>query len=118
MRRGFQYRKPLEPGALQNSAPLTDGCSPMLKPNRSIPDAAIIPELAYPDVGAAVTWLCRAFGFSERLRIGDHRAQLVLGSGAIVVMDRSREPPHAEPGGHAVLVRVEGVDAHHARAVA
>ncbi len=32
--------------------------------------------LFYPDVGEAVDWLCRSFGFVERLRIGDHRSQL------------------------------------------
>ena len=44
--------------------------------NRSVPSATVIPELAYPDVGVACDWLCRAFGFRERLRIGNHRAQL------------------------------------------
>ena len=42
--------------------------------NRSMPPSVIIPELAYPDVREAVDWLCRSFGFVERLRIGDHRA--------------------------------------------
>ena len=45
--------------------------------NRSVPSADVIPVLAYPDVPVAAEWLCRAFGFRERLRIGDHRAQLV-----------------------------------------
>jgi uncharacterized glyoxalase superfamily protein PhnB len=83
--------------------------------NRSIPDAAIIPVLAYPDVGAAVAWLCEAFGFIERLRIGDHRAQLTFGAGALVVRDSGRAQAD---GGHSVLVRVEDVDAHCARAEA
>jgi hypothetical protein len=52
------------------------------KPNRSIPSCAIIPEIAYTDVRKAAEWLCRSFGFSERLPIGDHRAQLVFGDGA------------------------------------
>jgi uncharacterized glyoxalase superfamily protein PhnB len=89
-----------------------------LRTNRSIPDAGVIPLLAYPDVAAAVAWLCRAFGFVERLRIGTHRVQLLVGSGALVVMDRSHEPSASTPSGHGVLVRVENVDAHHARAVA
>ncbi len=38
--------------------------------NRSIPRSAIIPELRYDDVRQAVGWLCRCFGFIERLRIG------------------------------------------------
>ena len=89
-----------------------------MRTNRSIPSVAVIPELAYADVDAAVSWLREAFGFEERLRIGNHRAQLIVGSGAVVVMDQSRESPPAAPGGHAVLVRVEDVDAHFARAAA
>ena len=53
--------------------------------NRSIPPSTVIPELAYADVREAAAWLCQAFGFVERLRIGDHRAQLTFGDGAIVV---------------------------------
>jgi uncharacterized glyoxalase superfamily protein PhnB len=79
--------------------------------NRSVPDASVIPELAYPDVGAAAAWICEAFGFTERLRIGNHRAQLVFGDGALVVIEGEAG------GGHAVLVRVEDVDAHLERAV-
>jgi uncharacterized glyoxalase superfamily protein PhnB len=80
--------------------------------NRSIPDASVMPELAYPDVLEAAEWLCRAFGFRERLRIGAHRVQLVYGDGALIVIE-------GEPsGGPAVLVRVEDADAHHAQALA
>jgi uncharacterized glyoxalase superfamily protein PhnB len=44
--------------------------------NRSIPSATVIPVLIYPDVREAVDWLSAAFGFSERVRIGeDHRSQ-------------------------------------------
>ena len=86
--------------------------------NRSIPDAGVIPELAYRDVDGAVRFLCTAFGFKERLRIGDHRVQLLTGNGAVVVMDSSRELPEARPSGHGVLIRVNDVDAHHARAAA
>jgi uncharacterized glyoxalase superfamily protein PhnB len=89
-----------------------------MRNNRSMPSAAIIPELAYADVPAAAAWLCRAFGFSERLRIGDHRVQLLAEGGAIVVMDRSRDEPDAMPAAHGVLVRVSGIDAHYARALA
>ena len=41
--------------------------------NRSIPRATVIPVLAYPDVNQAAAWLCDAFGFSVRLRIGAPR---------------------------------------------
>lgn len=82
--------------------------------NRSMPPGVIIPELAYPDVREAAEWLCRAFGFVERLRIGDHRAQLSFGDGSVVVTEG-----HGEPGGgfhHSVMVRVSDVDSHYDRA--
>lgn len=40
-------------------------------PNRSIPSATTIPVLIYSDVRAAVSWLSEAFGFAERLQIGE-----------------------------------------------
>jgi hypothetical protein len=57
-----------------------------MKPNRSIPAATVIPVLIYPDVREAVAWLSAAFGFIERVRIGEnHRAQLRFGDGAVIV---------------------------------
>ena len=90
----------------------------MLSPNRSIPGCVIIPELAYDDVREAAAWLCETFGFSLRLEIGNHRAQLVLGDGAIVVTQGARKAAGAAPERqHSVMVRIENLDAHHARAV-
>jgi uncharacterized glyoxalase superfamily protein PhnB len=80
--------------------------------NRSMPPGVFIPELAYDDVAAAAEWLCRAFGFRERLRIGTHRVQLVLRGGSMVVMERG---PNTV-GAAKVMVSVEDVDAHHRRA--
>jgi uncharacterized glyoxalase superfamily protein PhnB len=78
--------------------------------NRSVATAAVIPVLAYPDVGEAVDWLIAPFGFRERLRIGDHRARLAYRDGAIVV---SRSGPGLTPSGsESVLVRVEDADRH------
>ena len=54
----------------------------LMKPNRSIPSAAVVPVLVYPDVREAVAWLETAFGFAERVRIGEsHRSQLSVGDG-------------------------------------
>jgi hypothetical protein len=61
-----------------------------VKPNRSIPAAAIVPVLIYPDVREAVGWLCGAFGLS--IGCGSDRAQLWFGDGAIIVAD-ARSPP-------------------------
>jgi uncharacterized glyoxalase superfamily protein PhnB len=91
----------------------------MLKPNRSIPQATVIPVLIYPDVREAVDWLVTAFGFVERVFIGEnHRAQLSFGDGALIVGDvrGDRRPPRAGEATHSVVVRVEDVRAHYERA--
>jgi uncharacterized glyoxalase superfamily protein PhnB len=88
--------------------------------NRSAPPATVTPVLVYPDVRAAVAWLESAFGFEERVRIGDaHRAQLRVGSdGSIVVADVRRD--QVAPSGGVVTqllkVRVPDVDEAFARA--
>jgi uncharacterized glyoxalase superfamily protein PhnB len=90
-----------------------------MKPNRSVPDAAVIPVLIYPDVGQAVAWLTAAFGFTERLRIGDnHRSQLRFADGALIVADvrGDRRPPRQGEVTHSVMVRVEDARAHCERA--
>src|SRR5204863_8061876 len=88
----------------------------MLKKNRSAPNTAVIPDLYYPDVRAAVEWLTTALPFTERLRIGDHRAQLVHGNGAIVIANpgghADADPSTLQgPGAHVVMLRVTGLDA-------
>jgi uncharacterized glyoxalase superfamily protein PhnB len=88
--------------------------------NRSAPPATVTPVLVYPDVRAAVAWLEAAFGFEERVRIGDtHRAQLRVGlDGAIVVADvgAGRVAPAGDGWTHLVKVRVPDVDAAFTRA--
>jgi uncharacterized glyoxalase superfamily protein PhnB len=96
--------------------------------NRSMPSATVIPILVYEDVAEAVEWLCDAFGFSVRVRVGNHRAQLAVGDGAVVVTERRvpsgagsdpvvLRPPRRGEVSHTVMVRVEDVEAHfqHAR---
>ncbi len=91
-----------------------------MKPNRSIPSATVIPVLIYADVREAVAWLTAAFGFQERLQIGEnHRSQLNVGDGgAVIVGDvrRDRRPPRAGEVTHSVTVRVDDANAHCARA--
>ncbi|HEU0295391.1 MAG TPA: VOC family protein [Anaerolineales bacterium] len=77
--------------------------------NRSMPSSVVIPELPYTDVREAVDWLCRSFGFKERLRIGNHRAQLTFGEGSIVVTEKGSDPNAA----YSVMVRVADVDTHY-----
>jgi uncharacterized glyoxalase superfamily protein PhnB len=86
-----------------------------MKLNRSIPSSTVVPILIYPDVRKAVAWLGAAFGFVERVRIGeDHRAQLRFGDGAVIVGDvrYDRCPPRPGEVTHSVMVRVENVRAH------
>ena len=88
-----------------------------MRTNRSMPHSTVIPVLAYPDVPAATDWLCAAFGFSVRLRIGAHRAQLNVGEGSVVAA-QGEAPAAQAAASHSVMVRVEDVDAHHAQAAA
>ena len=87
-----------------------------LPTNRSCPPSTVIPELAYPDVTEAAAWLCQAFGFVERLRIGNHRVQLTFGDGAIVVTEQRVAPSGSIQTGHSTMVRVADVDSHCERA--
>ncbi len=92
--------------------------------NRTMPSASVMPVLVYEDVGVACEWLCRVFGFRERWRAGNHRAQLEIDGGA-VVLGEAREGLAGEPGAgmtfapeppgrisHSVMVRVADADAH------
>jgi uncharacterized glyoxalase superfamily protein PhnB len=79
--------------------------------NRSIPRCTVIPELGYPDIGEAIDWLREAFGFTLRLGIANHRAQLNVGDGAVVLTGSD-----AGSSACSVMVRVEDVARHHERA--
>jgi hypothetical protein len=95
---------------------------PAMLTNRSAPPATVTPVLIYPDVRTAVAWLEAAFGFQERVRIGDsHRAHLRVGTdGAVVVADvrGDQVAPSDGVGTHVLKVRVPDVDAEFARAIA
>jgi uncharacterized glyoxalase superfamily protein PhnB len=88
--------------------------------NRSAPPVTVTPVLIYPDVRAAVAWLESAFGFEERVRVGDaHRAQLRVGADGAVIVADVRGDQVAPSGGnatHIVKVRVPDVDAAFTRA--
>lgn len=82
--------------------------------NRSMPQGQVIPELAYENVLGAADWLRRAFGFKVRLRIGEHRVQLDYGAGSVIVVKSVRQGADSS---HAVMVRVDDVDAHYQAAL-
>ena len=83
--------------------------------NRSAPPATVTPVLVYPDVRAAVAWLEAAFGFQERVRIGeDHRAQMRVGADGSIVVADVRGAQVAPSGGvvtQVIKIRVADVDA-------
>jgi uncharacterized glyoxalase superfamily protein PhnB len=74
-----------------------------------MPECTVIPVLSYPDVNQAIDWLCKVFGFTLRLRIGDHRAQLAINDGAIVI---TKEHASSARATGSVMVRVEDVHRH------
>ena len=92
--------------------------------NRTMPSVSVMPVLVYEDVSEACEWLCRVFGFRERWRAGNHRAQLEIDGGA-VVLGEARGGLAGEPGAgmtfapeppgrfsHSVMVRVADAEAH------
>jgi len=95
--------------------------------NRSMPPGKIIPELVYDDLDSAVRWLSQTFGFEERLRIGNHRSQLILGGASIIAIGKKDAPEikddypeHTQPArqaDHSIMVRVDDVEQHFQRAI-
>jgi uncharacterized glyoxalase superfamily protein PhnB len=91
-------------------------------PNRSAPTAAIVPILVYEDVGKALEFLARAFGFKERLRAewggSLSHAQMDIGAGSIMLGKQGG--PFTAPSGDTVSqyahVHVDNVDQHFAKA--
>ena len=83
-----------------------------MRPNRSVPPCEVIPVLYYPDPEAASAWLIKAFGFTIRLIITNHRVQMRAGSGCITVAEGGVTPNRS----CAVQVRVEDAIAHCERA--
>jgi uncharacterized glyoxalase superfamily protein PhnB len=81
--------------------------------NRSMPGAAVIPVLAYPNVEEAVRWLCDTFRFKPRIQIATHCAQLKAGDGAVVVTEQRGTGDQCSCS---VMVRVEDVNQHHQNA--
>jgi uncharacterized glyoxalase superfamily protein PhnB len=87
--------------------------------NRSSPPGTIIPSLIYTDVAAAIDFLCGAFGFTERLRIGgsDGRAghaQLEFGGGGVMLGEGRNgfRPPRPGEISVTITVRVDDIDRH------
>jgi uncharacterized glyoxalase superfamily protein PhnB len=93
--------------------------------NQSAPAAPVVPVLVYDDVAKMIEWLCGAFGFSERLRVGGpggviSHAQLRAFGGDIII-GRQGGPfkaPRPDETSQYVVIAVEDVEAHFADAKA
>ena len=92
------------------------------------PEGRIVPMLVYDDAPGAIEFLQKAFGFEEQYRLDmpDGRighAELRLGDGVVTLASTYRELGLSAakdlPALHCqLLVYVDDVDAHHARAFA
>lgn len=87
----------------------------------------VAPYLYYEDAGEALEWLARVFGFRERVRYVDEdgvvqEAEMSVGDATIHVGGAGtgywERNGTTGPVGHLVIVHVDDVDAHHARAIA
>jgi uncharacterized glyoxalase superfamily protein PhnB len=72
--------------------------------NRSVPPCAVIPVLVYPDPAVAADWLSKAFGFTVRLRIANHRIQMMAGEGCFTIAEGDVAPNDS----HIIQVRIKG----------
>jgi uncharacterized glyoxalase superfamily protein PhnB len=86
---------------------------------------SVSPYLYYEDAAAALDWLARAFGFEELVRYVDadgvvREAEMAAGETTIMLNGAGpgywRERGGGGPAGSALVVYVDDVDAHHARA--
>lgn len=93
--------------------------------NRSAPTATVVPMVMYENVRDAIQWLSRVFGLRESLRFTDADGRVThaqLDAGGHEIMVGWPGADYVRPAVHgyrcqAVLVHVDDVDAHHARAV-
>ena len=93
--------------------------------NRSAPSATVVPILVYEDVGQALEFLTRAFGFKERLR-AEHggsitHAQMDVGECSIMIGKQGgpfRAPSDSTTVSQYATVHIDNLDRHFARAKA
>ncbi len=86
----------------------------------------IFPSLTYDDAPAAIEWLCRVFGFRQRLVVPGEdgtivHSELSLGPGVIMVSSAKPEQDRVSRRGQrgnnfALSVRIDDPDAHYRQA--
>jgi uncharacterized glyoxalase superfamily protein PhnB len=94
-----------------------------MQKNRTVPTDTILPHVVYQDVGVAVAWLCKTFGFIEPYRYGNPAgpisgAKMHLGN-AWIMVHRARpggsSPAQLGYGTQSLTVFVDDVDSHFQR---
>ena len=93
----------------------------MTSKNRSVPAETVLPHVTYQNLGEAMAWLAKAFGFREHYRYGDGPGggQMWAGKAAIQVRQAAegqKSPAQLGFGTQSLTVFVDDVDAHYARA--
>ena len=91
----------------------------------------VMPTMRYEDAGAAIEWLCEAFGFERRMEVPGEdgqilHAQLVFGNGMIMLGSARDDefgallqlPKSAGCNTQSAYLIVRDVEAHQARAAA
>lgn len=96
-----------------------------MSPNTPAPRPNIFPALRYKDGAAALQWLAKAFGFTSHFEVPGPdntiaHAQMTLGAGMIMLGSAAKPDPNNPwaAASQGLYVRVDDVDAHHARAKA
>lgn len=93
--------------------------------NRSVPVDTVLPHLVYRNVGEAVEWLSRVFGFREHYRYGEpgneNGAQIFAGN-ACIMIGRVRGPeeegPERRPCAQTLTIFIQDVEDHYAKSKA
>ena len=88
--------------------------------NRSVPVNTVLPHVVYQDLGEAIAWLARVFGFEEYYRYGGgpDGAQMFAGRAVIQVSqarNEQRSPSELGFGTQSLTIFVDDVDSHYAR---
>ena len=90
--------------------------------NRSVPTNTALTHIVYQDVGDAIAWLTKVFGFNEHYRYGDPAAisgaQLHFGN--VWIMAKRSRPGCKSPrelgyGTQSITVFVEDIEGHYER---
>jgi uncharacterized glyoxalase superfamily protein PhnB len=89
--------------------------------NRSVPVDSVLPHVNYQDLGEAIAWLTKVFGFCEYYRYGDGPSggQLWAGQAAIQVRqarDGEKSPAQLGYGTQSLTVFIDEVDEHYKHA--